>query len=248
MKISSVLLFGFMLVGKVYAADSVYVESISGTNVNIIDQSNSTAASEGAEVKAGQHVKTGANSNVGLIFPDGSRLILSHDSELEIDSPINGAHSSQLIDGTLQAVIEKAPAKKANHKFYIRTSTAVMGVRGTEFIVDHSVGNSELQVHTMEGQVDVAKDLKSLRAGQGVPLKSGEAITSNRQGLAAKSSFNIKEYREQIKKQHPGIYRMRNLVSHNKLKPNGGPQALNKKTKAGSEILKETKLRHERRH
>ena len=85
-------------------------------------------------------VKTGADGSVGITMRDNSLLsagpnsILSLD-QFEFDPTTNqGRFDAQLQKGTL-AVVSGRIAKKTPPAMTVRTPSAVLGVRGTEFVV-----------------------------------------------------------------------------------------------------------------
>ena len=97
-------------------------------------------AAVGAKVQAGDVVKTGNDGSVGIVFIDASLLSAGPNSVLAIDTFVfdsttnQGAFESTLSKGTLSAVSGKI-AKQSPDAMKVRTPAAVLGVRGTEFVV-----------------------------------------------------------------------------------------------------------------
>jgi len=97
-------------------------------------------AAIGAKVQAGDVVKTGADGSVGIVFIDASLLSAGPNSVLAIDKFVfdsttnQGAFESTLSKGTLSAVSGKI-AKQSPDAMKVKTPAAVLGVRGTEFVV-----------------------------------------------------------------------------------------------------------------
>lgn len=85
-------------------------------------------------------VKTGADGSVGINMSDNSLLSLGPNSTLsldryEFDSTTNqGAFDASLRNGSL-AVVSGRIAKQSPEAVSVRTPYAVLGVRGTEFVV-----------------------------------------------------------------------------------------------------------------
>lgn len=85
-------------------------------------------------------VKTGADGSVGINMSDNSLLSLGPNSTLsldryEFDSTTNqGAFDASLRKGTL-AVVSGRIAKQSSQAVTVSTPNAVLGVRGTEFVV-----------------------------------------------------------------------------------------------------------------
>ena len=97
-------------------------------------------ATPGAVVQAGDVVVTGADGSVGITFLDSSLLSAGPNSVLAIDrfafdsTTHQGAFESSLKKGTL-AVVSGKLAKQSPDAMKVTTPAAVLGVRGTEFLV-----------------------------------------------------------------------------------------------------------------
>jgi hypothetical protein len=91
--------------------------------------------------------------------------------------------------------------------FYIRTNSAVMGVRGTEFVVDQGAdGTSNL--HTLQGQVAMAKSEKDLETpGHFTAVGPGKTsyLRRSMSAPAPVQSFDRKAYLAELSRTHPGI-------------------------------------------
>jgi hypothetical protein len=94
----------------------------------------------GAVVEAGDVVVTGADGSVGITFLDNSLLSAGPRSVLAIDrfafdsTTHQGAFQSSLRKGTL-AVVSGKIARQSPGAMTVRTPAALLGVRGTEFVV-----------------------------------------------------------------------------------------------------------------
>ena len=99
-----------------------------------------TPAAVGAVVQAGDVVTTGADGSVGITFLDNSLLSAGPNSVLAIDrfafdsTTHQGSFESSLRQGTL-AVVSGKLAKQSPEAMKVKTPAAVLGVRGTEFLV-----------------------------------------------------------------------------------------------------------------
>jgi hypothetical protein len=97
-------------------------------------------AEVGATVQAGDVVTTGSDGSVGITFLDNSLLSAGPNSVLAIDrfafdsTTHQGAFESSLKQGTL-AVVSGKLAKQSADAMKVKTPAAVLGVRGTEFLV-----------------------------------------------------------------------------------------------------------------
>src|SRR5579859_7779631 len=94
----------------------------------------------GMPVQQSDKVVTGADGTVGITFADNSLLSVGPESVLAIDryafdsTTYAGQFDSTLSKGTL-AVISGKIVKQSPDAMRVHTPSAIMGVRGTEFIV-----------------------------------------------------------------------------------------------------------------
>jgi hypothetical protein len=94
----------------------------------------------GSVVHQGDLVITGADGSVGITFRDNSLLSVGPDSVLSIDRFVfdstthQGTFESSLKQGTL-AVVSGKLAKQSPDAMTVKTPAAILGVRGTEFLV-----------------------------------------------------------------------------------------------------------------
>ena len=108
--------------------------------VTIERSAQTQPATVGMRLQASDIVKTGADSSVGISMRDNSLLSLGPNSMLsldryEFDSTTNrGAFDASLRTGSL-AVVSGRIAKQSPEAVTVRTPYAVLGVRGTEFVV-----------------------------------------------------------------------------------------------------------------
>ena len=113
---------------------------VSRGSVQIERSGQKRPAEVGATVQAGDVVTTGTDGSVGITFLDNSLLSAGPNSVLAIDSFVfdsttyQGAFESSLKQGTL-AVVSGKLAKQSPDAMKVKTPAAVLGVRGTEFLV-----------------------------------------------------------------------------------------------------------------
>jgi hypothetical protein len=94
----------------------------------------------GTRVRQSDVVITGADGSVGITFADASRLSIGPNSRLAIDrfafdsTTHQGALETTLATGTL-AGVSGSIVKQTPGAMKVRTPAAVLGVRGTEFVV-----------------------------------------------------------------------------------------------------------------
>lgn len=121
------------------AQEAGHVKVVKGT-VQIERTGQKLPATVGAAVHPGDVVITGADGSVGITFLDNSLLSAGPNSVLAIDRFVfdstthQGSFESSLKKGTL-AVVSGKLTKQSPDAMKVTTPAAVLGVRGTEFLV-----------------------------------------------------------------------------------------------------------------
>ena len=121
------------------AADIGQIKVAKG-QVAIERQGRTVPAAVGTRLQTSDIIKTGADGSVGITMDDDSLLSAGPNSVLSLDQYAFDATTNQgrldtsLNKGTL-AVISGRIAKQSPDAMTVRTPTAILGVRGTEFVV-----------------------------------------------------------------------------------------------------------------
>src|SRR5688500_2053165 len=127
------------LAAPVMAADIGLIK-VSKGSVQIERGGARAPAAVGASLRASDVIVTGADGSAGITFTDNSLVSVGPNSVFAIDkySFDSTTHAGQfegnLRQGRLAAVSGKM-VKQSPESMKIRTPSAVMGVRGTEFVV-----------------------------------------------------------------------------------------------------------------
>lgn len=128
----------------------------------------------------GAEVKTAKKSFTKLLFKDKSTMNVGPESQMKIDSfPEKDAGIITLVKGTIRSKVTKNYMQikdKDKSKLFIKTKTAAMGVRGTDFQVAFNPVNLNTSLITFEGAVAMAK--LSALAGR-VSQRALEAVVSS---------------------------------------------------------------------
>jgi len=101
---------------------------------------NRLPATVGLTLREKDQIVTGADGSVGITFADDSQLSAGPNSVLAIDrftfdsTTHAGSFETVLRQGTLAAVSGKI-ARQSPDAMKVRTSSVILGVRGTEFLV-----------------------------------------------------------------------------------------------------------------
>ena len=121
------------------AAD-VGLVKVSKGSVQIERNGAKVAAPVGAAVMASDVIMTGADGSAGITFTDNSLVSVGPNSVFAIDkyrfdsTTHAGEFEGSLRKGRLAAISGKM-VKQSPESMKIRTPSAIMGVRGTEFVV-----------------------------------------------------------------------------------------------------------------
>jgi hypothetical protein len=108
--------------------------------VTIDREGQAQPGSVGMRLQTSDVVKTGPDASVGISMSDNSLLSLGPNSLLSLDryefdsTTQRGAFDTSLRKGSL-AVVSGRIAKQSPESMTVRTPFAVLGVRGTEFVV-----------------------------------------------------------------------------------------------------------------
>ena len=138
--IGGLVAVAMLVAAGVAAADDVGRVKVVKGGVDIDRAGRSLPASIGMRLQEGDVIVTGRDGSVGVTFNDDSLLSVGPDSVLAIDrfafdsTTHAGRFDTSLRQGTLSAVSGKI-AKQSPDAMKVRTPAALLGVRGTEFVV-----------------------------------------------------------------------------------------------------------------
>lgn len=122
------------------SADEIGQIKVSKGQVSIDRKGQPLAGSVGTRLEAADVVKTGADGSVGITMSDNSLLSAGPNSILALErfdydpATSQGRFDTQLQRGTL-AVVSGRIAKQSPQAMTVRTPSAALAVRGTEFVV-----------------------------------------------------------------------------------------------------------------
>lgn len=122
-----------------FAADIGQIKSARG-EVSIERGGERAAATVGTRVQTADVVTTGADGSVGMVMVDDSLLSMGPNTVLSLDrleyeaTTQRGRFDTSLKKGSL-GVVSGRIAKQSPDAMSVRTPSAILGVRGTEFVV-----------------------------------------------------------------------------------------------------------------
>lgn len=184
---------------------------------------------EGAPVHANEHILPSSGQTVVVHLKDGSYVAGAPGADFLVTDYSPNQPSSllhvQLEQGSAHFDVNKTTT--GHPSFFIKTKTATMGVRGTEFIVDQRNDGYSI-VHTLEGRVALGKteaDLENPVKSVEIPAGHMSYFQEHMKAPSAPKVFNQKEYLESLGKQYPGMMKAvehanrRRIESHSKNSP-----------------------------
>ena len=139
MRATLILLASMSIAGSAFAAEIGLVKVAQG-RVDIQRGAAMVPAKVGTAVHAADVIVTGADGAAGITFTDNSLVSVGANSVFAIDkyrfdtTTNAGEFEGNLRKGRLAAVSGKM-VKQSPESMKIRTPSAIMGVRGTEFVV-----------------------------------------------------------------------------------------------------------------
>ena len=128
------------------AAELAGLIKVTKGDVSIIRGGQKTSASVGADVFSGDRLITGASGAVGITLRDNTLLSVGPKSTFVLDNfSFNATTHAGTVDASLKrgslAVVSGKIAKQSTNNAQFRTPTTILGVRGTEFLVEVQDGD-----------------------------------------------------------------------------------------------------------
>lgn len=134
------------------------------------------SAAPGAAVAIGDHLRTGQPGRMRVVFRDDSVIVLGDSSTVLVDQQVFDPSASQsvfgLLGGKLRSVVSHHYGA-AGSSYEVKTSTAVAGVRGTEFLMTYDPDTGATEVVGINGVVAVHSLVDP--AGPGLLVTANEA-------------------------------------------------------------------------
>jgi hypothetical protein len=149
---------------------------------------------QGMWLPEGVILQSAERSFARLLFIDRSTMNLGPDSQLQIDKfPKDSAGIVTLMKGQVRSNVTKDYMQmddEEKSKLYVKTKTAAMGVRGTDFQVNFNPNNDNTALITFSGAVSMAQiDMSSIRG----PIDQNRlesVVSSDRAVLVREGEFS----------------------------------------------------------
>jgi hypothetical protein len=177
--------FAFLLMSKNVQAKRFIAKVIKQRGIVSIlppRQVNAHRIKLGEKLEEDSSILTGANSFVRIEFSDKSTVSLGPQSKFVI---IESKEKEQTVLGLFKGKIRSEVTKKSQNKFFIKTPSAAVGVRGTDFHVVYNPENKVTTTLTYKGDVEMLKVKKNLQLSS----KDIGKTKSKDQGKALKKYF-----------------------------------------------------------
>lgn len=166
--------------------DSLVIVQVSDDRpVQVNRSGHSGMARVGSALSLGDILITEPKQDVKIESRDGANLVIGGGSSFEVGEEDHTDHLVYLHNGKLIGVFHSKGINppKRKFRFMVKTSTAVMGVRGTEFVVESDEKSKSSSFRVIEGVVDISNSLTHLLADNFVVVKSGEFVSAAYQGV-----------------------------------------------------------------
>jgi hypothetical protein len=142
-------------------AKNVAVVQMMRGNVSVLYGSASAPVKQGDWIKEGGIIKTAEKSIAKLVFIDKSSINVAPNSEMKVEKfSKTEAGLLDVVKGKIRAEVTKDYLEMnegQKSKLFVKSPSAVMGIRGTEFIFSHNHLNNTSSAVLIEGQVAFSK-------------------------------------------------------------------------------------------
>jgi hypothetical protein len=168
--------------------DAAQVLRSEGTTMLVRGASYSTPVRANVPIRSGDRIRTGTDGRVQLRFTDGALISIQPGSDFRVEAYAFDASRQrgffELVQGSMRAV-SGSIGKRDRDDWRLRTPTATIGIRGTEFTVDHAACTTAcpagvdpgLVVVVVAGRVAVTTEAGSIEVPAGRTLRVRDAQT-----------------------------------------------------------------------
>lgn len=178
--------------------------------VMITNGATQRMAINGDPVYLEDHVVTSATQSAMIRLTDQTELTAGPSTNLTVTQFSNQPNEHQAQINLDQGIVHAAVVKKTydgKHPFLIRTKTAAMGVRGTEFLAE-LLPSGETSLHTLEGSVALGKSPADLNSSKNSALVNAGRTSSMELGSVRPKPpkrFNRKTLMEHLGNRSPDL-------------------------------------------
>lgn len=136
-----------------------FVEMLKGKATQLPPHSESARVLQvGDSLVEDTSILTDERSFVRIKFNDGSLMNIGASSKVVlVEMTKNEVSLISLLKGKVRTQVTKDPEKEGENKFFIKTRSAALGVRGTDFQATYNPDNKLTSLVTLEGEVAMVK-------------------------------------------------------------------------------------------
>ncbi len=166
-------------VSKALAEDAYGLLMIVKGQVQVVkSKTQAVGAKVGSKVYPQDTIVTGKDSRAKIVMSDRNIINVLPDTKIRIDQYINDSKEKNvrlsLLQGKVRTNVEQKYDNNEN-RFEIKTPSAVVGVRGTQFITSYQKSTNMTIVTTFRGEVIFrGLDTKTEKLTEAVLVKRGE--------------------------------------------------------------------------
>lgn len=227
-----------------HAKNIAKVKILRGDVVAIEDKLEKRVLRKGDWVKEGETIVTAKKSFVRLSFIDDSKVNLGPNSRVKIEQFKDDAPGVlNVVTGKIRAEVSKDYLKmqKNKSKLFVRSSNAVMGIRGTDFLFSSNLKTKNTIAVLFEGSV-VFNKLEVKDIGN---ISKYEAIVSNGQSIKPGEFSSVSSFGKLLKSQRLNRLQLLNLKNNKEISSNKKtfvPRGLTKELVSINKDSKPTKI------
>ncbi|WP_017756670.1 fibronectin type III domain-containing protein [Calidifontibacillus oryziterrae] len=177
--VSILLLFSLLLPAffHVDAARVAVIKEVQGeVYIKKGNGSREFKAKDGMSLSEGDSVRTVKKSSANIVYDDGSKTTVAPSSKLSISKlkdKNNGKQTKvKVVSGKVWNSVKSL--SNANDEYDVETPTAVMGVRGTHFLVTTDPITGEASVSVLDGMVGVSQNSDNGSSSSGTSSSTGQ--------------------------------------------------------------------------
>lgn len=185
------------------------IEAASADNAQSVVVKNGQAEqrlSQSETIYLNDTIVTAADQSVTLKMRDESEVTIGPSTELAVKHAYESPSDSPTLKmafGYIHAFVKKLTSRE--RPFVIETPESVMGVRGTEFVVEHSK-DGQTNLHTLEGAVAMAPTGNDIVRPKVFELVGAGQMSQFKRGMARPNrprAFNREQLFARLEKRAP---------------------------------------------
>ena len=185
MRLTALAVSGVLLsIAQPAAADPIGSAVVIEKDVKATLSGQTRVLAEGARVFEDELISTASASVAQLTLVDLTNLSVGPSSQLKLDKFIynSTARGGVISLNAARGAFRFVSVRSGSKEYEVRTSNAVIGVRGTEFDVRVAAGQTQVVLH--KGLVNLCRNVGGARGWTCVDLKPGQTATVTRTRVA----------------------------------------------------------------